>query len=103
MGGEPTYDGLLSLSFGLQLEGTRMVGPRKPPKDVDVLIGARICALRSARGMTVDEAASAAEMSVSDYVKGESGARRFHALELFNIARTLGVDMADIVTALQDD
>ena len=53
--------------------------------------------------MTIEEVATAAEMSVSDYSEGERGARRFHAIELFNIARTLGVDMTDIVTALRDE
>ena len=75
---------------------------RKQAKNVDLAIGGRIRTIRISSKLSADELARAANMSLSDYSIGERGERQFHALELFDIAKTLGVDLRDIVSALRE-
>jgi transcriptional regulator with XRE-family HTH domain len=76
------------------------MGPSKPGNDIDVAIGDRIRALRTSLKLTVEQVAASVKMPVADYNMGERGERRFHAVELYWIAKTLGVGLDDIVSAL---
>jgi transcriptional regulator with XRE-family HTH domain len=76
------------------------MGPRKPASDVDEAIGKRISSLRTSSNLSAEEVASSAGMRVQDYSEGERGERRFHAIELHRIAKTLGVDLGQIVSVL---
>lgn len=50
--------------------------------------------------MTAETVAEAAKVELSEYLRGEEGERRFSASELYLIAKTLGVDLQDIMSAL---
>jgi transcriptional regulator with XRE-family HTH domain len=76
------------------------MGPRKPSNEIDVAIGNRIRSIRTSVNLTAEQVAASAKMPLSDYSSGERGERRFHALELYWIAKTLGIDLGDIVSAL---
>ncbi|AGK59900.1 hypothetical protein HYPDE_41158 [Hyphomicrobium denitrificans 1NES1] len=56
--------------------------------------------LRTKANMTAETVAEAAKMDVSDYVRSEAGERRFRTSELYLIAKTLGVELKDIVSTL---
>jgi len=77
-----------------------MIDQRKTNKDIDVAIGHRIRSIRVSSGRSIEQIASAAEMSTVDYTRGEQGDRRFNAIELFAIGQALGVGLADIVSGL---
>jgi transcriptional regulator with XRE-family HTH domain len=74
----------------------------KRAMNVDLAIGGRIRAIRISCKVSADELAKAAKMSLSDYSVAERGKRRFRALELFDIAKTLDVELSDIVSALRE-
>ena len=50
--------------------------------------------------MTAEIVAAAAKMDVSAYARSEAGERRFKTSELYLIAKTLGVELKDIVSTL---
>jgi transcriptional regulator with XRE-family HTH domain len=74
-----------------------------PEQNVDEILGERIRELRTASHLPIDEVAKSAKMSASDYEKGERGKRRFSAIEAFDIARTLGIELAELLSALKRD
>jgi hypothetical protein len=71
-----------------------------PKNEIDQRLGERIVELRIRQKMPPDIVAEAARMSTEDYLKGERGERRFSAHELNLIARTIGVKLEDIMSAL---
>lgn len=74
---------------------------RASQPSIDVRIGARIRELREASGLAADEVATSAKMSAEDYRMSELGERRFSAIEMYDIARTLGVSFSEIVSVLK--
>ncbi len=72
-----------------------------PEKSIDEILGERIRELRIASKLSPDQVAKAATMTVSDYWMGEQGIRRFSAAETFEIARSLGIELSDLVSALK--
>jgi len=74
-----------------------------PEQNVDEILGERIRELRTSSHLSIDEVAKSAKMSASDYEMGERGKRRFSAIEAFDIARTLGIELAELLSALKRD
>lgn len=71
------------------------------PNNTDVLIGARVRELRTNYKASPTDVAASLKLSLDEYEKGERGERRFNAVEIYYIARTLGVEFVDIVGALK--
>ena len=71
-----------------------------PKNENDRRLGKSISELRVRQKMPPEIVAEAARMSAEDYLKGESGERRFAARELYFIARTLGVSMEELFSGL---
>jgi transcriptional regulator with XRE-family HTH domain len=69
-------------------------------KNIDASIGRRLRELRIAAKQDAEKVAYAAKMTLADYEAGERGERRFNAVELYDIAKRLGVTFEDIVSAL---
>jgi transcriptional regulator with XRE-family HTH domain len=69
---------------------------------IDTLIGQRIRLLRHASGISAQEMAQASGMEIGDYASCEMGESRFAAAELFDIAKTLKVNLTDIYGVLGD-
>jgi transcriptional regulator with XRE-family HTH domain len=69
-------------------------------KKIDAAIGNRIRAFRVSSGHTTHAMASAVEMPLNEYTRGEQGERRFSAAELFAFSQVLGIGLVDIVSAL---
>lgn len=67
---------------------------------IDAAIGRRVSELRVAADKHVDDVATQTQMSMPEYVQAERGERRFRAVELFGIAKCLGVRMRDIMVAV---
>ena len=61
-------------------------------------LGARIRSLRKARGLTLTQAAAAAELSHSFLSQVERGLERLSMSSLFRIARALGTTQQDLLT-----
>lgn len=62
------------------------------------LIAMRMRDLRDIMGLSAQEVAQRSEMDVADYLAYESGEKDFSFSHLFNIAKTLGVDISDLLT-----
>lgn len=69
-------------------------------KDIAASIGARVCELRTKQKIPPGLVAEAVGMSEEDYIAAEKGETRFQSEKLLLIARTLGVDIGDILTVL---
>ncbi len=68
------------------------------PDESALVLGARIRALRKARGLTLTQAASDAELSHSFLSQVERGLERLSMASLFRIARALGTTQQDLLT-----
>lgn len=85
-----------------------MTGPphdAEPPRgDVESLVRARLRALRSARGWSLDELASRTHLSASTLSRIETGHRTIGLDVLLPLCTALGVDVASLLdTAVHDD
>ncbi len=67
---------------------------------VDVAVGQRIRALRSAQGLTQTELAQSIGVTFQQIQKYESGANRVSASRLFDLARTLQVPVSHFFDGL---
>lgn len=65
------------------------------------LLGRILAAAREARGVKQSEAAARLGLPPSHLSKIENGSRRVDPVELVRIAEAIGVDPAEIITALQ--
>ncbi|WP_092862612.1 helix-turn-helix domain-containing protein [Hyphomicrobium facile] len=74
-----------------------------PQKSIDEILGARIRELRTEARLSLEEVAKSAKMSVSDYSMGEQGLRRFSAAETLDIARSLGIELTELLSVLKKD
>ena len=74
-----------------------------PEQSIDEILGERIRELRTASHLSIDDVSKSAKMSASDYEMGERGKRRFSAIEAFDIARTLGVELSELLSVLKRD
>jgi transcriptional regulator with XRE-family HTH domain len=66
-------------------------------------IGARLRALRSSRGWTLEDLASRADMSTSTLSRLESGKRQANLELLIPLTRQLGISLDDLVTPAASD
>lgn len=73
---------------------TPLPGPRPEHRSVDRHIGERIRERRAEMGLTQEELGAALSISYQQVQKYETGANRVSAGRLFDIAATLGVDIA---------
>ena len=62
------------------------------------LIAMRIVSLRADVGLSTEEVAAKAGMSLEEYEAYETGEKDFSFSHLFNIAGALGVDISDLLT-----
>ena len=67
-------------------------------KDLIKVVAIRIRDLREIAGKTEAEIAGEAGVPLEEYLEYEAGLRDFSFSHLFNIASTLGVDIADLLT-----
>lgn len=72
-----------------------------PPDDIHARVSARLRTLRTERGLTLAQVASAAGMDASTLSRLESGARRLTLDHLPALARALGVRADDLLSAPQ--
>jgi transcriptional regulator with XRE-family HTH domain len=81
-------------------KGKRVNDISKNRLSVDQLIGRRVRDLRTATNKLTDDVAAYARMSVVDYARAEKGERGFRAIELFSVAKCLGIHMKDIISEI---
>jgi len=60
----------------------------------DVALGALVRAYRNAASISIEQAAEACALSLSDYCRCEDGKRRLTSRELFNLASALQVPLS---------
>lgn len=69
---------------------------RETPHPVDKAIGAKICALRVARGMNQSDLGRGLELTFQQIQKYEKGTNRVSGSKLWETARVLGVDVREL-------
>jgi transcriptional regulator with XRE-family HTH domain len=72
-------------------------------KRIDAHVGERIRLRRTEAGLTQEQLAAALGISYQQVQKYETGANRVSAGRMLEIARTLGIDVADLFEGLEDD
>lgn len=88
-------------SFGCRYSATVVLPEPKVPVDADAAtaaLGARIRALRQSRGLTLAQAAAAAQLSHSFLSQVERGLERLSMNSLFRIARALDTTQQALLT-----
>ncbi len=81
-------------------EGVREEGRKDTPDPIDLHLGARLRAYRTARGLSQESLGRASALTFQQIQKYESGANRISAGRLFQFARLLDVPVASFFADL---